>query len=174
MTSVRGMLAALVALALVTGCGGPDREERWRQREDSIGLQLKDTVYTRRLRDVIRRGKAVSVDSLARLYVSAATTPDSGMYRILWAVDCEMMSMMHRHGGAAFRRATRRMTDSLQRAGVDFWRAEARISSAAPPPAGVSKEQFCPRVSGPALPDSLWLEPPHPRDTAGRGRSGGG
>ena len=92
-----------------------------------------DTVYRRRLQDLIRRSRLVPIDSLARLYASIPGTSDSVLHRVRQEIGCEDARLHSEHGQAALLRAFRRMEDSLERSGFDYrFQAERMLSASGP------------------------------------------
>src|SRR3954469_842433 len=76
-----------------------------------------DTIYRRRMLDLIRRSRLVPTDSLARLYALIPLTPDSTMHLLRQEIGCEGSRLIAVHGQAAALRAFERMADSLERTG---------------------------------------------------------
>ena len=116
----------------------------------------RDTVYQRRMRDLARRALLVPTDSLARLYVIIPRTPVADLWRIRQGIGCEGAILMAKHGVAAFTRANDRMSDSLERTGLDVGKAND-LSLSAPGPllalgVGTCGENIWPK---PGVPDSL-------------------
>ena len=126
--------------------------------ESTVLATTTDTVYRRRLQDLIRRSLLVPTDSLARLHRAIPTTADSLLPPLRQELTCEEWRLIHGHGNAATVRAIRRMGDSLQRNGVAFLRDQDRLLAA-----GDGTESLRPETCGidvhrPRLPDSLNLE----------------
>ncbi|MEO5817250.1 MAG: hypothetical protein ABIT20_18430 [Gemmatimonadaceae bacterium] len=93
----------------------------------------RDTVYQRRMRDLARRTLLVPTDSLARLYAMIPRTLVADLWRIRQAMGCVHITQMSKHGAAAYKRATNRMVDSLERTGFDVMKADD-VSLSAPGP----------------------------------------
>lgn len=126
--------------------------------ESSALATSTDTIYQRRLRDLIRRSLLVPTDSLARLHGSIPTTADSLLPPLRQELVCEEWRLTLGHGHAAALRAIRRMADSLERNGVAFLRDQDRLLAS-----GDASVSLRPRTCGvdvrrPRLPDSLYFE----------------
>lgn len=113
-----------------------------------------DTVYRRRLEDLIRRSRLVPTDSLARLYAAIPSTPDSLLHWVRQEIGCEGLRLVTVHGMAANLRAFRRMEDSLERSGFDY-RIQAERMLAARGPLLQIRKGDCGVDSYRMLPDSL-------------------
>lgn len=131
---------------------------------ESLGVaSASDSVYVRRMLDLIRRARAVPTDSLARLYAAIPQTPDSTLYVLRQEIGCEGVRLAVAHGSAALGRAMGRMRDSLMHSGIDAdYQADRMLKAPGP------LRQFGPGICGVTLPirrlpDSLELEPPGPR-----------
>ncbi len=116
-----------------------------------------DTVYRRRLQDLIRRSQLVRTDSLARLNSSIPSTPDSALHRVRKAIACEEVRLLAANGQAATLRAIKRMADSLSRSGFDYLRYSEKSLAASGPPLKFRKGD-CGVNSHRLLPDSLEYE----------------
>ena len=109
--------------------GRPTYRERV-TAEAAVLATTNDTIYRRRLSDLIRRSQLVPIDSLARLHASIPTTADSALPRLRREVTCEQRQLFLDHGHAAVLRAVDRMADSLVRRGYRFERDQERMLSA--------------------------------------------
>jgi hypothetical protein len=118
-----------------------------------------DTIYRRRMYDLIRRSRLVPTDSLARLYVALAAVPDSARWRVRQLVVCQTQHLVILHGFPAAERATMRMMDSLNRGGFDANRHGERMESVKGPDVELP-HQLCGNPQDlPPLPDSLMRVP---------------
>jgi hypothetical protein len=126
---------------------------------DSAALATTtDTIYQRRLRDLIRRARLVPVDSLARLYASIPSTPDSALHGVRQEIGCEGLRLMATYGQAAQLRAFGRMEDSLERSGFDYQREAERMLSANGPLLHIRNGDCGVTFPRSRLPDSLYYE----------------
>ena len=116
-----------------------------------------DTVYRRRLQDLIRRSQLVRTDSLVRWNTSIPSTPDSALHRVRREIACEELRLLVAHGQAATLRAITRMADSLDRNGFDYVRYSEKSLAASGPPLEFRKGD-CGVDSHRLLPDSLEYE----------------
>jgi hypothetical protein len=115
-----------------------------------------DTVYRRRMYDLIRRARLVRTDSLARLYTVLDAVPDSTQWRVRQLILCEAYYQIALYGPAAVERATIRMMDSLNRSGFDANRNEERMARVKGPDMQLP-HPLCGRKGQdlPQVPDSL-------------------
>jgi hypothetical protein len=132
---------------------------RQQARADSITIATtKDTIYKRRLSDLIRRSLLVPTDGLARLYASAPSTSDSELYILRQEIGCEELRLLMAHGQAATLRATSRMADSLVRSGFDVDFNAGKVLAAKGPNAEIRNGSCGVFWPHPRLPDSLNYE----------------
>jgi hypothetical protein len=119
-----------------------------------------DTTYQRRMWDLRRRALLVRTDSLARLYATLFTVPDSMTGVVRQATGCESYHLIALHGPAVGSRAMDGMDDSLKRAGMDLEQHETRMATAKGPELELSRAA-CGAAddSLPVLPDSLRNDP---------------
>ncbi len=128
---------------------------------ESIALEREaDTTYKRRMLDLVRRSLLVPTDSLARLYVAIPATPVSELWRIRQAFGCEGFRLARTYGGIAVTRAEARLTDSLERGGLDIDRL-IKSYLGAPGPLLTIHQSTCGEAVFrlPTLPDSLKDKP---------------
>jgi hypothetical protein len=163
LTPDRPVVRLAVLMLALAACGPsvalpqsrPTPTQRQAAAESAAIATTADTIYKRRLSDLIRRSLLVPVDSLARLHAAIPSTPDTGLYRLRQEIGCENYRLLVRHGQAADLRAFRRMTDSLQRSGLDLERQADRMNAAAGPPLHIRGGDCGVPLPFPHLPDSL-------------------
>ena len=143
-----------------------------RVRAESLAVaRSTDTIYQRRMADLIRRSRLVRTDSIARLTVALASGTLEERRRVRDALVCETYVQIRTNGAAAFRRGEERMLDSLRRTGFDP-RPTSDRAMTLEYPAGMTPGGSCLHAAGaiPRVPDSLardiyptrFMNPPHP------------
>jgi hypothetical protein len=131
-----------------------------RARAESLFLrQTTDTVYRRRLLDLIRRSRLVPTDSLAQLYLRLSKASDAELPELRRQYPCMFVRISSRYGSPAAERAAERMIDSLTQTGVDRNAVDTLIVSGPGGPISISKSTCGRDVFDTSLPDSLAIDP---------------